>query len=130
MDDSETDSQDLETVPEDEEVSDDDESSESVSESYTSEMEDEESGKKLEGRRCPKRYPLWLCPPFWLMHPKKAWRNRTACMANLIFLGCCVYYFILVNVGVDNATVSEYLWLAPTMVILYTANLIKKNLKL
>jgi len=122
----------LDPVPEDQEVSEDDseESSQSVSESYYTGIEDEESSIKEKGSRCPKRYPLWLCPPFWFMHPKKAWRNRTACLANVIFLGCSVYYFILVNVGVDNATVSQYLWIAPTMVILYTANLIKKNLKL
>jgi len=128
---SDTDSEDLETVPEDEEVSDDDESSESVSGSQSfTDLEDEESGKKHESRRCPKRYPLWLCPPFWLLHPKKAYRNRSACIANLVLIGCCVYYFILVNVDVDNPSVTEYLWFAPTLVILYTANLIKKNLKL
>jgi len=123
----------LKTVPEDEEDSYDDEdssTSRSVSESYYTGLEDEESGQKEKGRRCPKRYPLWLCPPFWFMHPKKAYRNRTACLANLILIGCAVYYLLLVDVGVDNDVVTEYLWLAPTMVVLYTANLIKKNLQL
>jgi len=132
LDESESDA--LETVPEDEDLSVDDEStassSPSDSESYFTGLEDEEAGKKGKGSRCPKRYPLWLCPPFWFMHPKKAYRNRTACIANLILIGCSVYYLILVDVDVENATVTQYLWLAPTMVILYTAHLIKKNLQL
>jgi len=60
-------------------------------------------------------------PLLWCVHPKKAMRHKLVCLVNLVFFGTFAYYFILINLGVENDYATLYLWLAPTIVIFITA---------
>jgi len=66
-------------------------------------------------------YPYYLLPMLWCVHPQKALRHKLCCLVNLVFFGTFTYYFILVNVSVDNEYATQFLWLAPTIVCFITA---------
>lgn len=122
----------LRTVDENKKLGVDDgtESLVSVSLTATSFEDDDWSGDKVKRSRIPKPYPLYLCPPFWFINPRRASRHSKECIANIILIGSCVYYFVIINIYTGLTTVTEYLWIAPTLVILYTVRRTRKTYKL
>jgi len=92
----------------------------SVSLSSTSVEDDDWSGEEVKKSKIEKRYPLWLCPPFWFINLRGAYRHRAVCIANIILIGSCVYYFVILIFWNGLATITKYLWIASTLVILYT----------
>jgi len=106
---------------------DENESLVSVSE-YSSSLEDDDwSADKVRRSKIPKPYPLYLCPPFWFINLRRAWKHRAVCIANIILIGSCVYYFVILIFYNGLETITEYLWIAPTLVILYTVRQTNKT---
>jgi len=110
----------LRTVDENMELGVDDryESLVSVSQ-YSSSLEDDDWSGDKKRSIIPKPYPFYLCPPFWFINLRGAWKHREICIANIILIGSCVYYFVILIFYSGLTTITEYLWIAPTLVIFY-----------